>query len=237
MAEISPSSRAFENAILRRLSKAQQESLRPHLRPIEFKIHQVLYEPEQRIEDVYFVEQGLISVVSFMADASTIEVSVIGHEGVAGGIAILEVDRCAHQYFVPIAGHGYRIAVATLKSECKRNARLHELILKYQGGFLTIAMQVSACNGLHSVLQRCCRWILMSQDRLQSAVLPLTHEFLGMMLGVRRASVSEVLQPLQEHGWLKSSRGEITILDRKAIESQACECYEIISNQYQRMLD
>ena len=135
-----------------------------------------------------------------------------------------------------MAGHAYRISAATLEAECNRSDQLRKLILIYQATFLTSAMQGAACNGLHGVLQRCCRWILMCHDRVATDTVPLTHEFLGMMLGVRRASVSEVLQPLQERGWLQSTRGQITILNRKAIEAGACECYRVISEQYLRRL-
>ena len=96
-------------------------------------------------------------------------------------------------------------------------------------------MQTAACNGTHSVLQRCCRWILISRDRVQTDKVPLTHEFLAMMLGVRRATVTDVLQPLKERGWIGSNRGEISILDRKGLESGCCECYDIIREQHQKL--
>jgi CRP-like cAMP-binding protein len=227
---------AYQNVILQRLSLEQQESIGHHLTPLDLKINQVIYEPDQPIEYAYFVEQGLVSIVSNL-DGDTIEVSAIGREGMVGSVLLLGVDSVPYQYFVQIAGHGYRISADILKEECRRNDVLRDMILKYQAAFLTMAMQGAACNGLHQIQQRCCRWILMSQDRVRSDVVPLTHEFLGMMLGVRRASVSDVLQPMQERGWLKSSRGEITILDRKALESTVCECYRLISKQYHRMLD
>jgi CRP-like cAMP-binding protein len=235
MAKSSRPSGAYENVILQRLSPEQQESIRPHLRPLDFKIRQVVYEPDQPIEYAYFVEQGMISIVSSM-DGDTIEVSTIGREGMAGSVLLLGVDQVPYQYFVQMAGHGYKISAGILKEECRRNDLLRDLILRYQAAFLTMAMQGAACNGLHQIQQRCCRWILMSQDRVRSDVVPLTHEFLGMMLGVRRASVSEILQPMQERGWLTSSRGEIRVLNREALELAVCECYRLISRQYQRLL-
>ena len=228
---------AFENVILRRLSPDQREALSSHLRPVKLAVRQVLYEPDRPMEYAYFVEDGMISVVSVMSDGRTVEVGTIGREGMLGSTMLLGADRVPYQCFVQIAGRGNRMSAATLLSECERDEALRRLILNYQAAFLTMAMQGTACNGLHNIQQRCCRWILMSQDRMKSDVIALTHEFLGMMLGVRRASVSDVLLPLQERGWLKSTRGEITILDRKGLESGACECYGLVSKQFQRMLD
>jgi CRP-like cAMP-binding protein len=123
-----------------------------------------------------------------------------------------------------------------LKAEAERSVEFRNLILRYQAAFLTQSMQTTAYNGLHNVQQRCCRWILMSQDKVESETVPLTHEFLGLMLGVRRASVSEVLQPLQACGWIRSHRGEIAVLNRKGLETGSCECYRLIVTYYAEFL-
>ena len=126
--------------------------------------------------------------------------------------------------------------VAALKVEVNRNETLRNLIFRYHSAFLVQTMQCAACNGLHNVRQRCCRWLLMSHDRAQSEVVPLTHEFLALMLGVRRASVTDVLQPLQERGWIQLNRGEIVVIDRTGLEACSCECYRVIKNQQQKLL-
>ena len=157
----------------------------------------MLYEPGKPIRHAYFVESGMVSVVSSMNDGRCIEVGTIGSEGMVGAVLVLTTSVVPYQYFVQIAGSGYRIAATKFKEVAEQNKELRELILHYQAAFLTQAMQTAACNGLHSIQQRCCRWLLMSHDRANSNKFVLTHEFLAIMLGVRRASVTDVLQPLQ----------------------------------------
>jgi CRP-like cAMP-binding protein len=139
-----------------------------------------------------------------------------------------------YKCFIQLEGHGYRIPTEMLVEEAKRNDRLRELVHGYHAAFLTQTMQTAACNGLHSVQQRCCRWILMSHDRAVTNTFGLTHEFLALMLGVRRASVSEVLRPIQERGWISSSRGSMTVLNRTALEEASCECYSLITEHARR---
>jgi CRP-like cAMP-binding protein len=224
----------FKNLILRRLSPECTHSFGDHLQPVDLAIKQNIYQPNEPVRHAYFAELGMMSVVSVMTDGRSIEVGTIGKEGMAGGFTLLHVDSVPYQCFVQIPGHGYRVDVDVLRSEASRNSELHRLISQHQVAFLTQAMQAAACNGLHSVAQRCCRWLLMSQDRSESSEVHLTHEFLGLMLGVRRASVTDVLRPLQERGWIQSQRGEIKILDRAGLESGSCECYRIIRGQQLR---
>jgi CRP-like cAMP-binding protein len=171
-----------------------------------------------------------------MDDGRSIEVGTIGREGMTGASILLSADRTPYQYYIQIAGNGYRIKAALLKVEAEQNSELRTLLFRYQAAFLTQTMQAAACNGLHNIQQRCCRWILMSRDRVNSETVPLTHEFLGLMLGVRRASVSDVLKPMQDRGWIRSQRGEIAVLDRKGLESGVCECYGLIAKQYAEIL-
>jgi CRP-like cAMP-binding protein len=226
----------FRNVILSRLSRERLESLRPHLRPVELEVKQGIYQPNQPIKDAYFVETGMISVVSIMEDGRSIEVGTIGREGVAGAVLLLGAETVPYQYFVQLAGHGYRVDGTVLKNAAKDDEEFRDLILRCQIAFHIQAMQSAACNGLHSVTQRCCRWLLMSQDRLNGDDVPLTHEFLALMLGVRRASVTDVLKPLHDRGWIGSNHGTITILDRKGLKSGSCECYDIVIQQQKKLL-
>jgi CRP-like cAMP-binding protein len=223
---------AFSNALLSHLSSETIASFARHLEPLRFDVKWVLHEPEQRMQYAYFPEAGMVSVVSIMDDGRSIEVGTIGREGMTGAAILFTADRATYQYYIQIAGNGYRIKAALLKVEAEQNSELRTLLFHYQAAFLTQTMQAAACNGLHNIQQRCCRWILMCQDRVDSETIPLTHEFLGLMLGVRRASVSEVLQPLQTRGWIRSKRGQIAILNRKGLESGSCECYRLIAKQY-----
>lgn len=226
----------FRNAVLARLSAERLEKLRPHLRPVNLEVKQVIYQPNGPLRDAYFLETGMVSVVSIMTDGKSIEVGTIGREGVVGAVALLGAKTVPHQYFVQIAGSGYQIDVAVLQDAAKHDDAFREVLLRFQVAFHTQTMQSAACNGLHSVTQRCCRWLLMTQDRINGDDIPLTHEFLALMLGVRRASVTEVLKPLQDHGWIESNRGTIKIVDRKGVESGSCECYQIVDDQLKQLL-
>src|SRR4051812_45062041 len=178
----------------------------------------------------------MISVVSVMHNGDSIEVGTIGKEGMAGSFLLLGTTNVPYQQFVQMPGYAYRMDAEAFTREAERNHEFRDLILRYQATFQTQVMQAAACNGLHSVSQRCCRWLLMSQDRADSNVVPLTHEFLGLMLGTRRASVTDVLRPLQDRGWIQTKRGEITIVDREGLESGSCECYRIITDQQKNVI-
>jgi CRP-like cAMP-binding protein len=230
------SSGAFSNVILAQLPHARLADIRQHLEPVALELKKVIYEPNQPAGHAYFPELGMISIVSIMKDGSSIEVGTIGKEGMAGAFLLLDTDTVPYQYFVQIAGHGHRMDAQKFIDAADDDEEFRNLVFRYQSAFQTQSMQGTACNGLHSVTQRCCRWLLMCRDRMESDTIALTHEFLGLMLGVRRASVSEVLRPLQDRGWIESKRGEITILDPKAVESGSCECYRIIADQQKKLL-
>ena len=230
------SSAAFSNVILAQLSHARLADIRQHLEPVALELKNGIYEPNEPARHAYFPEMGMISIVSIMKDGSSIEVGTIGKEGMAGGFLLLGTDTVPYQYFVQIAGYGHRMEAQQFKDAADRDGEFRDLVFKYVSVLQTQTMQGAACNGLHSVTQRCRRWLLMSRDRMESDTIALTHEFLGLMLGVRRASVSEMLRPIQDRGWIESKRGEITILDRKAVESGSCECYRIIADQQKKLL-
>jgi CRP-like cAMP-binding protein len=236
MAETQRSSSAFANTILSQLSPQCIAGFGRNLQPIALELKQDIYRPNQPIKYACFPEAGMLSVVSTMEDGRSIEVGTIGKEGMAGANPLQGADSLPYHCYVQIEGNGYRIDAAVLKNAAKQDENLRELILRYQSAFLVQSMQGTACNGLHSIPQRCCRWLLMSHDRVHSDRIPLTHEFLALMLGVRRASVTDHLQPLQARGWIQMNRGEITVLDRKGLESGSCECYRVITEQQKQLL-
>ena len=227
---------AGKNRLLAQLAKADLERIGAALVPVELHRGYVLYEAGAPIHDVYFIDQGMISVVYTMDDGSTIEVATIGNEGLAGLPVILGADRATHRYFVQVAGQARRISVPAFTSELWQNGMLRKPLYKYHSAFMTQIMQGVACNGLHSIGQRCCRWLLTTQDHVGSQELDITHEFLAQMLGVRRASVTDVLRPLQNEGLIRASRGKVVILDSKRLAAEACECYRVIRSEYQRLL-
>ena len=141
-----------------------------------------------------------------------------------------------NRIIVQIADGGWRIEVKVLRKEMAKSLALRKLIVDYSYAYMFQITQSVACNGLHKIEKRCCRWLMMTRDRIGSDELRLTHDYLGVMLGVRRASVTDILKPLQKAGLLRSHRGVITILNREGIEERACECYQLVQVEYDRLL-
>jgi CRP-like cAMP-binding protein len=225
-----------ESRLLARLPPAEYRRLLPHLRPVPLRFRQVLYEAQAPVNYAYFPCRGVVSAVILMEDGNSIEVATVGSEGVVGLPVFLAPVNSFNQVIVQIAGDALRVAGEELHQEARRDGPLRRLLLAYQAAFLAQVSQGVACNGLHTVQQRCCRWLLETQDRLQSDVFPLTHELLALMLGVRRATVTEVLEPLRDEGLVRSNRGHVTILDRDGLEATACECYRAVHAEYHRLI-
>ncbi len=226
----------FRNWILSQLPEHEYWRLASHLKTINFEMEHVFYEPYAPIHHAYFIETGLVSVVSTMNDGKTIEVAIIANEGMIGVPILLGIDNIPCQYFAQVGGRALQIKTQVLQAEMGQCTVLRTLLQRYMGTFITQLMQVSACNSLHSVSQRCVRWLLMYEDRLRTREHPLTHDFLARLLGVRRASVTEVLHPLQEQGLISYRRGKIGVLDRQRLEAFSCECYAVIARYYQDLL-
>jgi CRP-like cAMP-binding protein len=172
-----------------------------------------------------------------MGNGAAIEVGNIGREGLAGVSAALGVLTTPHKHLVQAEGAALRMDAVALARECEKDGPLRRVLVRYHTYFLFQVSQAGACNGIHSVHQRCCRWLLMSHDRIGSDDLPLTHEFLATMLGVRRVSVTLVLHPLQELGLIRTARGRITVRDRKGLEVATCECYQLVRDEYDRLMN
>jgi len=228
--------RLRQNQILASLPSDEWRRIQPLLVPIELEQGQIVYETDMPIDKVYFMDEGMISVVSIMHSGESIEVGTIGSEGMAGHSLVLGVDRVPFRHIVQVAGSARQLPAPILVSELKEGRVLHELLNRYYAAFNTQVMQGMACNGLHSVVQRCCRWLLTTRDRLGSCELRITHEFLAQMLGVRRASVTDVLRPLQTDGLITARRGQVTIVDAEGLAATACECYGLIRRAYDRLL-
>ena len=218
----------IHNEILLRLPPAERRPLFSKLEFVRFKTHHVLHEARRSIRSVYFVNSGLASVVSVMSDGRSVEVGLIGKEGFAG-LAILAGFRKSFTRVIAQAD----MTAFRLDADVLTGVLRHSLVLNRQlERLLQIATvevsQLAACNRLHQVNQRLARWLLMSQDRISSKSLPLTHEFLALMLGTRRSSVSLAAGALQDAGVINYSRGNVVILSRPALERAACECYQLI---------
>src|SRR4051812_46354616 len=222
------SAERVRNRLLSRLQSQDYERLLPHLQPVDLQSNQVLYEARSTIEFVYFPFNCVLSAVTMMEDGTGIEVGTIGNEGAGGLTAFLAPAISPTRVLVQVPGEGVRLAAGILAEHARDNRVLHDLLLRHHHAFLAQITQSVACNGIHPLLKRCCRWLLMTHDRVDGGVLPLTHEFLSFMLAVRRPGVTESLHALQSQGLIANGRGEITILNRTGLEAASCECYRIV---------
>ncbi len=226
----------IKNRLLSALPNSEYERLLPHLEPVSLTFKQIIYAPNEPIEYVYFPNSGIISLVNLTEDGGTVEAATVGNEGMAGIPVLLGTDRMIGQAISQIVGDAVRMKTDVFKREVTPGSPLHNLLLRYTQALMNLISQSVACNRLHSVEKRCCRWLLLCQDRVQSNQFPLTQEFLAQMLGVRRASVSVVAAILQKTGLIRYSRGRITICDRAGLEASSCECYRIVKEEFDRLL-
>jgi CRP-like cAMP-binding protein len=176
----------------------------------------------------------MISLVSQLSDGSSVEVGLTGFEGMAGLPVVLGVDRSPHECMAQIPDGAVRASSRAIINEFKRGGALQHLLLRYAQSLMLQISQVATCNRVHLVEERLARWLLMSQDRCVGDDLPLTQEFIAMMLGVRRAGVTGAAVSLQAEGLISYSRGHITITDRAGLEDFACECYEVVKAEFDR---
>jgi CRP-like cAMP-binding protein len=171
-----------------------------------------------------------------MRDGSTVEIGVVGPEGMVGIHALLGIESTPNESMVQVPGDGMRIRIGTLLDEFRRGGALQDLTLRYLYAFMMQISQTAACNRLHTVEERLARWLLMCHDRVEGDELALTHDFLAMMLGVRRAGVTGAAVALQAEGYIRYSRGHVTVMDRKALEEFVCECYAAVKAEFDRAL-
>lgn len=217
-----------KNAVLAHFSEQAKAALK--LRPYSLEVNRTIYDVNQPVESVYFPESGVISVVGVLEDGRSIEIGTIGRESMAGTFLLLDTNQVPFRHFVQIASEGYVASAAIFMDVVASDREVRRIVSRAEAAFRTQSMQNAVCNGMHNVEQRCCRWILMTRDRVDSDELTLSHEFLSLMLGVRRASVSDILAPLQELEIVASQRGKLTILNRTALLSRSCECYRVVAN-------
>jgi CRP-like cAMP-binding protein len=211
------------NHILSRLSRADYRLLEPHLEAIDLPVRWQLEERNKRVEHVYFPESGFASVVA--NGERNIEVGIIGREGMSGLSVVLgSDDRPANETFIQSAGNGQRIAAGELRKAIGASVSLHQVMLRYAHTFLVQTSQTALANGRSKIEERLARWLLMAADRVEGE-LALTHEFLAIMLGVRRSGVTTALQELERTALIAHRRGFVTILDRKGLEEQSNGTY------------
>ncbi len=224
------------NRLLGLLSNSDYKRLRPHLKHVSLKYRQSLYRAHQPIDYVYFIETGVGSLVNTMANGDAAEVGTIGNEGVVGLPLILGDHRAPTGVYVQVPGSGFRIKASLFERELARSASMRKVMHLYAHAFFNQVAQSAACNQFHSLEQRCCRWLLMTYDRMQSEDFLLTQEFLAMMLGVQRTGVSFAASVLQRAGLITYTRGKVTIIDGAGLRRRACECYAVSKREFDRLL-
>jgi CRP-like cAMP-binding protein len=229
------SPRANQNWLLASLPDQEFERLRPHLIPTILRCRCPLYEANEPIEFVHFIETGVASLVSTMTNGDTVEVGTIGNEGFVG-IPVLFGDKHAPtSAYMQVGGASLKMRADLFRGEMQRNTRIPKTMLHYAHAFFNLVAQSVACNIFHLLEQRYCRWLLMTQDRMQSSDFPLTQELLSMMLGVRRAGVTDAANALKRAGLIHYARGRVTILDRAGMEKRACECYAVTKREFDHL--
>jgi CRP-like cAMP-binding protein len=213
------------NRILPRLSRQDFALLEPYLEAVDLPVRKPLEARKRRIDHVYFIESGFASVVANGASKLSIEVGIIGREGMTGLAVVLGNDRGSHETYIQVAGKGLRISSANLRRAIERSASLHLPMLRYAHAFLMQTTTTALANGRSTIEERLARWLLMANDRIDGKQVPLTHEFLGLMLGTHRPGVTIALQALERAGLIHTKRRSITILDRKKLEKRANGAY------------
>jgi CRP-like cAMP-binding protein len=220
-----------ENRILQALGADDLARLAPRLVAVELKQHDVLYEMGGAMPHVYFMQQGLVSLVNISESGEAIETGIVSMEGVVGGVTVLGAERSTAQTAVQISGRALRLTTASFLEACSAIPHLKRLVNLHIQTLLFQAQQNAACHALHTVEGRLCRWMLQAHDVTKSNVLDLTQEFLSHMLGAQRTSVSMIAHSLQQAGFIRYRRGRIEIVDKLGLEDAACECYSLIKQE------
>lgn len=224
------------NHLLRQLSPADRGKLQKELDPVSLDFKESLYEHDKPIRSVFFVTSGVVSLVTEMEEGGgVVETGTIGPEGFVGIPALLGARRAPGRAFVQVPGTGLRKETERFLAMVDRMASLRQLLLLYTNALISMVAQSAACNRAHPIEARMARWLLMTHDRVARDEFPLTQEFLGQMLGVRRPSVNVAGRTLQAAGLIRYARGKITVLDRAGLEEASCECYRMITEQMLRV--
>jgi CRP-like cAMP-binding protein len=223
-----PAGKPVSNAILLSIPEEEFDQIRPHLQFVCLPARLSLQEASRRLDDAYFLNRGMVSLVFTTQEGESVEVGVVGNEGFTPIPVAAGLKRSPHRAVMQIGGDGFRVDVNELQTVLESSPALHSMLNRYAAVHGLQVAQTAGCNRPHDVEQRLCRWLLLAQDRVGSGLLRITHDFLAMMLGTDRPSVSVAAGGLQKKRIIEYTRGSVKILNRKKLESSACECYSII---------
>jgi CRP-like cAMP-binding protein len=218
----------IRNKVLLAMPDNEYKLMRPDLKYIDLPHHLSLHEPTQNIKFVYFPNRGMVSQVVVTKDGRTVEVGVVGKEGYVGAGLAAGLSRSSVREVIQIAGDGFRILGNALERILRSAPELQVILNRHTGLQGMQVAQTAACNRLHDIQQRLSRWLLMTQDRIDAGVLPITHDFIATMMGTDRSTVSMAASVLQKKGIIEYIRGTVKILNRRKLETSACECYDVI---------
>jgi CRP-like cAMP-binding protein len=222
--------RAVSNVILLSVPDEEYHQLRPHLDPIELPQYKILQEPAEKIDFTYFLNEGMASIVALSRDGRSVEVGIVGVEGMLGMPLTIGLRQDTFRGIMQMSGSGVRVRSDLFEDVLLNSPTLRSALSRFALMHGMQVAQLAACNRLHEIEQRLSRWLLMCQDRVDSPLLPLTHEFLAQMLGTGRPSVSLAAAALEDAGLIENLRGSVRILNRKGLEAATCECYGVIQH-------
>ena len=227
----------IENRLLAALPVDQYERLRHHLRPVDFSLGEVVYEFAGQLDYIFFPTTAIISLLYTMENGTSAEMGLTGNDGVVGIALFMGGGTMPNRAVVQSAGGALRMKAKVLQDEFALGGKFQQLLLRYTQALITQISQTAVCNRLHSVEQQLCRWLLLSRDRLNTDELIMTQELIADMLGVRREGVTVAAGRLQDAGAISYVRGRIQILDRDKLEETVCECYRVVKDEFNRLLE
>jgi CRP-like cAMP-binding protein len=224
-----PDGKPVRNKLLLTIPDDEFRSIHPHLKFVNLANHLSLHEPNRTVAFAYFPNEGMISLVIEMKDGKSVEAGLLGNGGASGMSAVLGLSRSPLREIVQIAGNGFRVRISALREILPSTLGFQMILSRYAAGLAIQISQTAACNRLHKIEERLARWLLMAQDRVGCAIVPITHDFLAIMLGTDRPTVSVAAGLLQRKGIIRYTRGSVKILNRKKLEQFACECYAVVT--------
>jgi hypothetical protein len=226
-----------ENQLLRYMDGEVMGRLQGKLTTVSLEPQQVLYHPEQPISEIYFPDTAVLCMLTIMRDGHSVESATVGREGASWVSASLGAPTMPCQTMVAVGGSARKLHAKDVETEIRRNGLFHDLVSEYAHALLITSLRTGACNTLHSLIQRCARWMLVALDRSSSDQLVITQEFLASLLGCSRPVLTGILGEMEERGGIRTSRGKIEVVDRHCVRAAACECYAMIRDNFETLAE
>jgi CRP-like cAMP-binding protein len=225
------------NRLLAKLPDEDYERLHEHLEPHSLTLGESVYKADQREDYLYFPTTAIVSLVHTTLDGATAEMGIIGNEGAVGIAMFMGGGTIPNQAIVQGTGDSFRIRNGALHAEFERSGPFQLGLLRYTQALIIQISQTAVCNRHHTLEQQLCRWLLLTHDRTRADEMTMTHEMISHMLGVRRAGITEAAKRLSDMGLIRYARGRVTFVDRQGLEAQVCECYRVVKQEYDRLLN